>query len=101
MIQRRQTEPDVWLHVRQLVGQDVADHLHRHPITRHLLPHSQSPAMREKETEVHDGKNVYMLTKALFIPREFIFRLDLGMSRSREATEKHLVSIDTRHTKPH
>lgn len=36
--------PDVRLHVRQLIGQDVADHLHWHPIARHLLPHSQSPA---------------------------------------------------------
>lgn len=40
----RQMRPDVRLHVRQLIGQDVADHLHRHPIARHLLPHSQSPA---------------------------------------------------------
>lgn len=39
-----QMRPDVRLHVRQLIGQDVADHLHRHPIARHLLPHSQSPA---------------------------------------------------------
>lgn len=35
-------KPDVWLHVRQLIGQNVAYHLHGHPITRHLLPHSQS-----------------------------------------------------------
>lgn len=40
----RQMRPDVRLHMRQLIGQDVADHLHRHPIARHLLPHSQSPA---------------------------------------------------------
>lgn len=41
---RRQMKPDVGLHVRQLVGQDVANHLHRHPIAWHLLPHPQSPA---------------------------------------------------------
>lgn len=49
VIRRRQTEPDVWLHVRELVGQDVTDHLHRHPITGHLLPHSQSPAAGERD----------------------------------------------------
>lgn len=30
---RRYVKPDVWLHVRQLIGQNVAYHLHGHPIT--------------------------------------------------------------------
>lgn len=30
---RRYVKPDVWLHVRQLIGQNVAYHLHWHPIT--------------------------------------------------------------------
>lgn len=45
-----QVRPDVRLHVRQLIGQDVADHLHRHPVARHLLPYSQSPAGGDRET---------------------------------------------------
>lgn len=32
-VRRREVKPDVGLHVRQLIGQDVADHLHWHPIT--------------------------------------------------------------------
>lgn len=47
---RLDTEPDVGLHVRQLVGEDVADHLHRHPVTRHLLPDSQGPAGKRPMT---------------------------------------------------
>lgn len=42
------TEPDVRLHVGQLAGQDVPDHLYRHPIARHLLPHPESPAGRSE-----------------------------------------------------
>lgn len=45
-----QVIPDVRLHVRQLIGQDVADHLHRHPVARHLLPYSKSPAGGDRET---------------------------------------------------
>lgn len=42
-VQLTRAEPDVRLHVGQLVGQDVTDHLHWHPVARHLLPHPESP----------------------------------------------------------
>lgn len=37
-------EPDVSLHVGQLGGQDIPDHLHRHLLAPRLLPHPQRPA---------------------------------------------------------
>ena len=37
-------EADVGLHVGQLGCQNVSNHLHRHPLARHLLPNPQSPS---------------------------------------------------------
>lgn len=40
-------EPDVGLHVGQLGCQDVPDHLYRHLLPRHLLPHTQGPEQEQ------------------------------------------------------
>lgn len=37
-------EADVGLHVGQLRGQDIPDHLHRHVLPAHLLTNTQRPA---------------------------------------------------------
>ncbi len=37
-------EADVGLHVGQLCGQDISDHLHRHVVPAHLLTNTQRPA---------------------------------------------------------
>lgn len=42
-------EADVGLHVWQLGGQDVPDHLHRHLLPRHLLANSQRSAQKHEK----------------------------------------------------
>lgn len=70
----RQMRPDVRLHVRQLIGQDVADHLHRHPIARHLLPHSQSPAGGRQSAQI-DAETFFFFGSAVQL-RRFVSLLE-------------------------